>query len=232
MIKINRIEDYPNSILINRDGVARRFPAIFAAVQSGEDSITFVSLVPTEASIASGKVYISDIWIDEVQQTSAEDCVKELNSFIGNFRRGSCNSNGDGGVSPEPIAGVIDYSLEEQDTGQKWVDGKAIYQKTLDIGMWGSNDIPQQSMGQLPPVSTFIRYEIADVQSQQTYPSGRTCGAGLVKSEINNGVQVVASNTMVILNSSNQVRFAVESEYNESSFTFMSAYITVWYTKV
>lgn len=35
-----------------------------------------------------------------------------------------------GGDTP---AGGIDYSTEEQDTGLKWIDGKSIYQKTIDF---------------------------------------------------------------------------------------------------
>lgn len=31
-------------------------------------------------------------------------------------------------------AGGIDYSLEEQWTGRRWIDGKKIYQKTLELG--------------------------------------------------------------------------------------------------
>ena len=30
--------------------------------------------------------------------------------------------------------GSIDYSTEEQWTGQRWIDGKKIYQKTIDCG--------------------------------------------------------------------------------------------------
>lgn len=37
-------------------------------------------------------------------------------------------------------SGSINYSLEEQDTGLTWIDGKKIYQKTVDCGsINGSN---------------------------------------------------------------------------------------------
>ena len=34
---------------------------------------------------------------------------------------------------PTPTGGGIDYSMTEQDTGLKWVDGKNIYQKTIYV---------------------------------------------------------------------------------------------------
>lgn len=39
------------------------------------------------------------------------------------------------GTWEEPQGGGgVDYSLSEQDTGLKWIDGKTIYQKTIDFG--------------------------------------------------------------------------------------------------
>lgn len=39
--------------------------------------------------------------------------------------------------------GGLDYSTEEQDTGLKWIDGSAIYQKTLEIdSLVAETDIP------------------------------------------------------------------------------------------
>lgn len=41
--------------------------------------------------------------------------------------------------------GGIDYSTEEQWTGRRWIDGKKIYQKTVDIGALPNNarkDVP------------------------------------------------------------------------------------------
>ena len=35
--------------------------------------------------------------------------------------------------------GGVDYSTTEQDTGLKWIDGSAIYQKTIDFGTMPSN---------------------------------------------------------------------------------------------
>lgn len=38
------------------------------------------------------------------------------------------------GTFERPQGGGVDYSLTEQDTGLKWIDGKTIYQKTIDFG--------------------------------------------------------------------------------------------------
>lgn len=39
-----------------------------------------------------------------------------------------------GGTFESPTGGGVDYSLTEQDTGLKWIDGTTIYQKTIDFG--------------------------------------------------------------------------------------------------
>ena len=38
-----------------------------------------------------------------------------------------------GGLNYSGGGGEIDYSKTEQDTGQKWIDGKRIYQKTEEL---------------------------------------------------------------------------------------------------
>lgn len=38
------------------------------------------------------------------------------------------------GTFASPQGGGVDYSFIEQDTGLKWIDGKSIYQKTIDFG--------------------------------------------------------------------------------------------------
>ena len=50
----------------------------------------------------------------------------------------NCCGTGTGGTGP--IGGTgIDYSLEEQDTGRLWIDGKKIYQKTVACGVLPNN---------------------------------------------------------------------------------------------
>lgn len=49
------------------------------------------------------------------------------------------------GTFESPTGGGVDYSLSEQDTGLKWVDGTTIYQKTIDFGTMPVNsekDVP------------------------------------------------------------------------------------------
>ena len=42
---------------------------------------------------------------------------------------------------------IADYSTEEQLTGQKWIDGKEIYFKTIDFGALPNNTIKSVSSG-------------------------------------------------------------------------------------
>lgn len=75
------------------------------------------------------------------------------------YKGASSGSNGTMGLVPAPLASQgdydkflkgngrwasvirpINYSLEEQDTGIKWVDGKSIYQKTIYIASVPSGD--------------------------------------------------------------------------------------------
>lgn len=48
---------------------------------------------------------------------------------------GDLDVDGDIYSNGEKVATQLDYSTSEQDTGQKWVDGKAIYQKTVSTGV-------------------------------------------------------------------------------------------------
>ena len=77
---------------------------------------------------------------------------------------------------PTPTGGGVNYSLEEQDTGLKWIDGRTVYQKTFDktttvlnIRNWnndilGTSDIQiievnaVLNFGSYPPILTINHY--------------------------------------------------------------------------
>ena len=54
----------------------------------------------------------------------------------------------------EQESGVVNYSTNEQATGQKWIDGKEIYQKTIPV------TLPNDSSGVLCNVNANIDYII------------------------------------------------------------------------
>lgn len=84
------------------------------------------------------------------------------NAYADPFSGASSGQNGKMGLVPAPLSsqgdynkflkgnghwesviGGIDYSLNEQDTGFNWVDGKKIYQKTIYINsLAGDTDVP------------------------------------------------------------------------------------------
>lgn len=57
-------------------------------------------------------------------------------------------------------ARTLDYSLEEQNTGRKWIDGKPIYCKTVDFGLfYPSNTGPIKIIPHNIPLDTCITIE-------------------------------------------------------------------------
>lgn len=64
------------------------------------------------------------------------------------------------GTFEEPQGGGVDYSLTEQDTGLKWIDGKTIYQTTFSFtATLGPPDWVQ--IGNIPNIEQPISAEVA-----------------------------------------------------------------------
>ena len=68
-----------------------------------------------------------------------------------------------------PSSGGLDYSTSEQDTGIKWIDGKEIYQKTIDLGVF------ERTVGQaahayysITGIYRIIDYRIIGIKSGQS----------------------------------------------------------------
>lgn len=88
-------------------------------------------------TVGSYCIYSNSLWKCLVQnsgQTPTEGTYWTKTNVVSEIKTGS----GEGGK------GGIDYSLEEQDTGLKWIDGKTIYSKTIDCGV--NYTIPQGSV--------------------------------------------------------------------------------------
>lgn len=56
-----------------------------------------------------------------------------------------------------PPSGGVDYSLTEQDTGLKWIDGKTIYQKTINFTVTGGGYISNPTG--ITGIETLIKHE-------------------------------------------------------------------------
>jgi hypothetical protein len=57
------------------------------------------------------------------------------------------------------LVGLLDYSLTEQDTGRKWVDGKSIFQKTVAIAAGPNNSTVNVAHG-ITGLDTIVTYEM------------------------------------------------------------------------
>lgn len=62
-------------------------------------------------------------------------------------------------INVEQIKGQ-DYSTTEQDTGAKWIDGKAIYKKTINFGVMPNNATKGVAHG-ISSLYDIVRYEAA-----------------------------------------------------------------------
>lgn len=113
--------------------------------------------------------------------------------------------------------GVSDYSLEEVETGTKWIDGKSIYKKTCvhlgvsaTLNVW--NDIPESTMDSL--VNFELVYKRDSTDRWYVGNFGANTSAPLVGFEVS------------YTNRNNATTF----QMTDSILT--DVYITYYYTKV
>lgn len=111
----------------------------------------------------------------------------------------------------DPI--IMDYSTTEIKTGAKWIDGRAIYKKTINTGT-----LPNATMTHIPHgisgISAVIKFE-----GWATDGSTSWVPLPLVSSDASYDVEVAATTTEVTLSSTQ----------NRSGYS--SSYVTIYYTK-
>ena len=111
---------------------------------------------------------------------------------------------------------VPDYSTTEQKTGQKWIDGKDCYFKTIDCGALPNADVKTVDSG-LTNVNVYKIEGVAIRESDKTvFP---------IPYAVTDNVQYQASVSFNITNGS--ITLATGSD--RSAFT--KTYITLYYTK-
>lgn len=138
------------------------------------------------------------IWVEGVNGTGSGD-------IVGNV----IQPNGD--VS----GGGINYSTTEQDTGLTWIDGKKIYQKTVDFGALPNNDTKYV---ECLPNNT----RIVDIKAIATYTSNNEHTARLLP------FYDVSNNRCVTIYFYTRW-FYIATNYDASIY---NAYVTLYYTKV
>lgn len=131
----------------------------------------------------------------------------------------NANESGGGGGGS-----AIDYSTVEQDTGIKWVDGKTIYQKTLDFGTITLATTKSESIGDvsidrlISAVGFGELYFGSEFKGRITFPS---YGIGNFNQKI------------TVKTNSTDTEIAVYSEKasGTGTQTVDNAYVTIQYTK-
>lgn len=111
----------------------------------------------------------------------------------------------------DPI--IMDYSLSEINTGAKWIDGSAIYKKTINFGALPNNTTSSVAHG-ISNLGLIIKIEGAAWNGASSY------------TPLPNPSPGTAYSVEVYVNGAN---LSVYSGTDRSSFT--TSYITLYYTK-
>ena len=107
------------------------------------------------------------------------------------------------GGGDTPGGGGISYSTEEQDTGLTWIDGKKIYQLTVDCGAGPINTTKDVPHG-IDNIDTIINMYGVGISSSNTGPIPLVMpnGTGQIRLAINaNDVKLISnSDTSGVIN--------------------------------
>ena len=104
---------------------------------------------------------------------------------------------------------VINYSLEEQNTGIKWIDGNDIYQKSFNIAGAEYSSPNYVTLANVPGIDLLINAQCVVYEGS----------VGTVVPDINQRLRVVSGGDIQI--------------YTETSWSLTrGSHLTVWYTKL
>lgn len=109
-----------------------------------------------------------------------------------------------------------DYSTSEQNTGRKWIDGKTIYQKTINLGGLVNNTTKTVAMG----ITNLSRVIGMDGYARNSY-SGDTIPLPIYRNPGNSGAFIFTND------SSGNITVGA----NDDRSPYTEAYITLYYTK-
>lgn len=120
------------------------------------------------------------------------------------------------------IAGLpVDFSTSEQATPQKWIDGKTIYQKTVQFTTFPDNSQTSVEHG-VPDIEYVVR--IQGVMKTQAGTDGwRTLPRVGWSSSINDLAELAVDGTYCW--------FRSVGDYTATGWDTTDAYVTIWYTK-
>ena len=104
------------------------------------------------------------------------------------------------------------YSTTEQDTGFKWIDGKAIYKRTVNFGTLPNNTYKSVNHG----ITSIDRFVTIDTIVSDTSGSTHTLNSAFGHTAARESIFV--TKTLI----------GIDTTADRSTF---SAYVTMWYTK-
>ena len=117
-------------------------------------------------------------------------------------------------VLPLKIAG-FDYSTAEQDTGKKWIDGKTIYKKTINVAPLPSSTV-KNTPHNISGLNLVIFIEAFRQNPVTNYTSNMPATSANV---VTNQIETAVSGNNV----------SVVTGFNASAYTI--AFVTLYYTK-
>ncbi len=122
------------------------------------------------------------------------------------------------GTGGELFVPGLDFSATEQDTGQKWTDGKAVFQKTISLGTLPNGpvlDTKSVAHG-IAAIDTVVHQRVAAAQNASPFyiPLPRSA------KETQNALQldVFLDGTSIIIST-------------VTDYSGYTGFLTVWYTK-
>lgn len=153
------------------------------------------------------------------------------NTYANPFSGASSDGNGTMGLVPAPlssqgdydkflkgnghwasVSGGIDYSLNEQNTGLEWVDGKTIYQKTIYISSTSGDRDYNHDISNLDKVIKLFGFGVFGGNTQLPLPYNATSGF----------------NYSITLGNVTSTQFKLQCG---SSISLTDVYVTFQYTK-
>jgi len=146
--------------------------------------------------------------IDLFNYATNEELESELNNYTTNEELESAVNNINSVLLTKQ--NVVNYSTEEQNTGRKWIDGKQLYERTINCGelTFGTHNIETLTVEEVKFIKGFVE-DINDSSYIRPLPFA---------ADSSNSIRVDISNNILRI-----ITYASWSGYR--------AYLTIQYTK-
>jgi hypothetical protein len=208
-----RIERFENGIRVYKKACPAQFYATenensgTLTIKKNRESGFFIIVAPQEIEINNGNTINFP--------NSVEKAVISLNSFIGNFSRAG------GTATTNPDSGLPAYSLEEQDTGRLWIDGRKVYCRVfIHYISIGAGDILYESVATGIDDITNINGYLQPSQGIRLYFNGYFQTNVISGTRISCGICTIGGELFLQIYSSAKIEnayFVIYAEYTKMS---------------